>query len=96
MSKVKEKASVVVKPSIKFEGDTATHPLAALFDGKSELMPEVKSIGYMRLPDTNLFVSFVMISKGREIISVEVEQPNLRAIAEESAKIAFVTQFMGE
>lgn len=81
----------IVKPSIHIEGDKE-HALRVLF--KEESAPIIKSVGCIRIPGLNVqggsYVSFVMTSKGSEILSIVVEQPNLRAIAEESAKMAFV------
>jgi hypothetical protein len=83
----------VVQPSIRFGEEK--HILETLFDGKQENMPEIKSIGYKRLDDKpNSWISYVITTKGREVVSIEVEEPNLRGIAEESAKIAFVNCFV--
>lgn len=93
MANVKKK---VVYPTMRFVGDKE-HALEKLFDGDPEKIPEIKSIGYMRLPrSNNEYVSFVITSKGREIIKIEVDQPNTRSIVEESAKILFVSTFMNE
>ncbi len=35
-----------------------------------------------------------MHTKGTKVIKVDADEPNLRAIAEESAKISFVDTFM--
>lgn len=85
----------VVKPSVVFEGDKE-HALITLFRGPEEELPLVKSIGYMKLPGHNKYVSYVITSKGDKVLSFEVEQPDFRAIAEEAAKIAFVTCFMDQ
>ncbi len=90
---LKEKKQSIVKPSVSF-GDEKEHPLAVLFDSPNP--PLIKSIGYMRVPDKNTFVTYTIYSRGKEIVSVEVEEPNLRAIAEESAKIAFVSNFCND
>lgn len=90
MAKTSKKESVV-QPIIRIENDKE-HIMATLLDSKSA--PEVKSVGVFHVPGTNNYVSFTMITKGNEVISIEVDEPNLRAIAEESAKINFVQTFM--
>lgn len=89
MSKAVKKT--IVKETMDF-GTKDSHPVVSLID--SNEAPEIKSVGLFRLPETNTYVSFTMITKGREVVSIEVEQPNLRAVAEESAKISFVSTFM--
>lgn len=88
----KKKLSQIVEPSIKFDGEK--NILEKIFDGLPEDMPELKSVGYAKVSDgQHGFLSYTITSRGREIIKIEVEEPNLRAIAEESAKIAFVNNF---
>ncbi len=95
-AKVKESSPAeVVKPSVIFEGDKE-HALITLFRGPEDELPLVKSIGYMKLPNYNRYVSYVITTKGDKVVSFEVEQPDLKAIAEESAKISFVTCFMDQ
>lgn len=88
-----KEVKTVVEPSIKVEG-AKPHPIEVLYSGDQESMPEVKSVGYMKVPGTNQYVSYVITTKGSEVLKFEVEEPNLRAIAEESAKISFVTNFI--
>ena len=90
---VKGSPSDVVKPSVVFDGDKE-HALITLFKGPEEDLPLVKSIGYMRMPNYNTYVSYILTTKGDKVVSFEVEAPNIRAIAEESTKIAFVNCFM--
>ena len=80
-----------VKPSIQVN-DSKENVISNLIEGSNA--PEIQSIGVFKVPGTNHYVSFTMITKGKEVISIEVEEPNLRAIAEESAKISFVEKFM--
>ena len=93
MSKAKKlqevKESVIV-PSIQIEGKE--HALQELFN--KEDAPEIKSVGYAKVPGTNQYISYTITSKGTEVVKIEVEEPNLRQIAEESAKICFVNTFM--
>lgn len=85
---VKKKS--IVQPTVTF-GDDKQHVVAELLD--SENPPVITSIGYMRVPNKNTFVAYTIKSKGREILSIEVEEPNLRMIAEDSAKMFFVSNF---
>lgn len=86
-----KKASDVIVENIQ-SNDGKIHALKALFDGTNT--PEITSIGYVNLPDTNKFVSYTIRSKGREIIHMEVGEPDSKAIAEDEAKLNFVTNFM--
>ena len=57
-------------------------------------MPTLTSIGYGPLGPDDQWVSYVIQSRGKEILSIEVAEPNVRAIAEESSKINFVERFV--
>ena len=89
----KELNSAVIKPMIRANGEK--HLLEELFDGDPDDMPEIRSVGYMRLhKGTGGWVSYIITTKGREVINIEIDEPNLKDIAEESAKIAFVSTFI--
>lgn len=83
---------VEVIPSIEIAGHK--NGFQALFEGDPAKIPTLKSVGYCQMPGTNTFVSYKILSKGGKILKIECEEPNLRPIAEESAKIAFVSTFM--
>ncbi len=70
------------------------HVLQAIFDGDPQEMPELKSVGVIKLASTNTWVDYVITTKGKEVVSIEVGEPNLRQIVEDVAKINFVEQFM--
>ena len=70
------------------------HPLQTLFNQKPELLQPLVSIGLIKLPDSNKFCSYVIKSLGDKIISIEVTEPDFRAVAEETSKINFVELFM--
>lgn len=78
-----------VEPTVRF-GEEA-NPIVPIFEDL-----EVKSIGYMRIPNKNTFASYVITSKGDKVLKIEVDEPNLRQIAEESAKTHFVSHFCNE
>jgi hypothetical protein len=88
MAKVK-----IVKPIIQVAGEPE-HPLSVAVSGPSCDQPELKSVGFMRATDkSNAWVAYTITTKGDQVISIEVTEPNLRVIAEESAKISFVNLF---
>lgn len=92
MAKATKKQESVVKPSVTFEGDSKEHVLETLMN--SSQAPVVTSVGVMRVPGTNNYISYTVKTQGTKVVSIEVEEPNLRAIAEETAKINFVNLFM--
>lgn len=95
MSKTKKKTEAVVQPIIRVDGQP--HVLETMFEGSTEELPLMKSVGYMRLNDNkNSWISYVITTRGKEVVSVEVSEPNLRPIAEESAKISFVQSFVDQ
>lgn len=79
-----------VKPLIR-SGDQK-HAFEAMFE--SDKMPTLKSVGYAQLEGTSHFVSYVLTTRGKEVLNIEVSEPNLRSITEDSAKITFIDQFM--
>lgn len=91
----KDLTTDVVTPTVKFVGDDKKHALQELFDGDEDKLPIITSVGTVGVPGTNTWISFVMQTRGTKVIKIEAEEPNLRAIAEESAKASFVNSFMG-
>lgn len=90
----KQEESVIIERVIRSAED-AIHPLDKLIN--SEDAPEIRSVGFMRISETsNTWISYVMTTKGNKVIKVEVDEPNLRVIAEESAKIQFVNLFVDQ
>lgn len=82
----------IIKPLIKVEGEQ--HVLQKkLLAGNA---PELTSIGYINLGEgrAHNWVSYVIKTKGSEVLSIEVGEPDMRAIAEETAKINFADLFM--
>lgn len=86
------KETGLVQPLIRVEGEK--HALETLLEGDPNDLPVLKSIGYAPLGKSNQWVSYVITTKGKEVLSIEISEPDLRAIAEESSKINFVNQFM--
>ena len=62
---------------------------------KSEL-PIITSIGLVKIPnqDHESWVVVTIMSQGDKIISTEMTEPNMKAIAVDSGKIAFVKLFV--
>lgn len=93
MAKSKQtKPTNIIQPLIRVEGEQ--HPLEKLFEGDPLDLPELRSIGYTNLGTGNQWVSYVITTKGKEVISIEISEPDLRAIAEEGSKINFVNCFV--
>ena len=83
----------IVKSVISVEGESE-HPLSVAVSGPTPDQPEIKSVGFMRVNgNSNSWVSYVIITKGDKVISITVDEPNMRTVAEESAKISFVNLF---
>lgn len=83
----------IVKPSILIEGDP--HPLQKLEElGK---LPELTAIGFTRLHDgkQHNWVSYVVKFQGDKVLSLEVDEPNMKGIAEEATKINFMNHLVG-
>lgn len=89
-----KKASDLIEESIQVEGSTKEHILKTIFDGDASEIPTITSIGYMGLKGSNKFISYIITSKGKDILKIEVSEPDHRAIAEDESKINFVNCFM--
>lgn len=87
-----KKSKIVVEPSLKFD-DGKPHVFEKMVeDGKKVY----KAVGYGPMGDgSGKYTSYVLHIKGDEVFKAEVEEPDIRGIAEESAKMAFVREFMG-
>ncbi len=86
MTQPKKKS--IVEPST---GLADCNPLVPVFEDM-----ELKSIGLIRVPNKNTFCPYVITSKGDKILKIEIEEPNLRVIAEDCAKINFVNLFCND
>lgn len=84
------KSESIIQPLIRSNNEPH------IFETMKEL-PELVSVGYCKASDErNSWVSYKMTTKGNKIIKIECDEPNLRQIAEESAKISFVSSFVDE
>lgn len=90
VKKAKENATFI-KPAIRVNGQD--HVIETLF--KQGKTPKFAAVGVSQLePGKNSWVSYLLEIVGDKVVSMEVGEPNLRAIAEEEAKIGFVTKFL--
>lgn len=84
------KESINVKSSIEISGHT-NPAITYLNDNDVEL----KSVGYFKIPGSNhSYVSYTITSVGGKVTEIICDEPNMKAIAEESAKISFVSHFV--
>lgn len=87
MAKTTTKKTIVEQP-VKVESVSAN----ALFEGDN--LPIIKSVGYHRLPNSNLYVAYILYIQGDKVVKVEAEEPVPFLFAEEQAKLNFVSNFM--
>lgn len=74
---------------------TKEHAVMTLFKGGvEETLPLITSVGCVKIPGSRNYASYVITSQGSKILKVEVEEPNLKQIAEDCAKINFVNLFL--
>ncbi len=93
---MKKAPKPTVERSMVFDPPTP-HPLVELIESEDlDKVPELTSIGMYKMPGSKYYTSFVMKSKGGQITKLTVEEPNIRQVAEESAKISFVNEFMND
>lgn len=86
---MKKKSVMEVERSVNFNDDDSQHPLETF-----DTLPELISVGVYKVPASNAYVSFTMHTKEGRVTKLLVEEPNSRQIAEDSAKISFVSEFM--
>lgn len=87
-----EQSEAFICPSIRVDGEK--HILEQIFEESPEKMPEMKAVGYCRVGDMrHNWVSFTATIKGNKVLKLEVGEPDMRDIADEMTKIAFVQTF---
>lgn len=89
MSKLKKP---IIEPIIRFVNEPKEHVLEKLMSG--ETPPTLISVGSINVPGTNTYVSYVLHSKGNEVLKIEVGEPNLKLISDDEAKINFVNHVL--
>lgn len=91
---MKKTPKVEIERSVQFDTETP-HPLLTAMSAEDiEALPELTAVGIYKVPDSPYYVSFKIKSKGGLVTHLKVEEPNIRQVAEESAKIDFVNEFM--
>lgn len=94
--KKEEVKELEVVASIEYAGAN-TEQAAQIFKAEDQTtLPIVKSIGIRQVPGSRYFISYTIYTQGDKVIKVEVDEPNMRAIAEDSAKSNFVQLFMSQ
>lgn len=78
----------IICPVIQVQGEK--HPLQQEWDKHN--YPELRAVGYGKLEGR--WVSYIITTKGPNVTKIEIDEPNMRQIAEESAKVNFVTTLM--
>lgn len=88
MAKAKK---TIVKAEIQTEDKNA---LVEMFE--ADEAPILTSVGYTKLAEVgqNNWVSYVMKTQGTKVLSIDVTEPDARAVAEDLSKISFVNSFM--
>lgn len=88
VKKQEETEALVIKPSMDFGPDHKN----VMIEHVTDNVPELTSVGYAHIPGTKLFASYTIKTKGGTVISMVVDEPDARAIAEDAAKINFVNE----
>ncbi len=89
-----KKSKPVIERSVTFDNEKSHPMIQAMESEDQEDLPEITSIGIHKVPNTAYYVSFVMKSRGTTVTKILVEEPNIRQVAEESAKISFMAEFV--
>lgn len=90
----KQKKPKFIEPTITVNDEK--HILEEIFEGDPSEMPTLKSVGYAQLKGSPYWVSYVLTTKGTKVLKIEIDEPNLRGIAEETSKINFVNELMNQ
>lgn len=86
---VTESKDLSIKSTIEVSGHT--NPFITYYNDNDV---ELKSVGYIKMPGANNYVSYTITTIGGKVTEILCDEPNLKMIAEESAKIAFVQHFV--
>lgn len=87
--KTETKESTFIEPTVQIEGH-----VNPFIKHVQEDEPELTAVGYARIPGTNNYASYVITFKGDQVTKMTVDEPNLKRIAEDSAKTTFVSELM--
>ena len=89
--KVDPVPSSIVETGIKITG-SSPHVFEDLTKVDSEI--PFTAVGMVKVPGARTYVSYTLTCLGKNIVKVEVGEPNLKLIVEDEAKISFVNNFM--
>ena len=87
------KSENVIVPSVKINGEV--HEMEKMFNELDiSKLPILTSVGMIKLDNNrrNQYVSFVMTSQGSKVLKIEVDEPNLYAIAVDATKQSIMTR----
>lgn len=70
----------------------ASAPPTAMIDAELENQ-ELLSVGYRRIPGSRLWSSYIVRSKGNQVLEVQETHQDVRGIVEEDSKTNFVHLF---
>lgn len=87
--KLKKEVKSILVPSIQIEGH-----VNAFIPYFEEKQPTLRAVGFTGIPGTKDFVAYMVYIKGDKVEKIVIEEPNMRQIAEETAKINFVNEFI--
>lgn len=79
-----------IEPTLKFDDKHKNEFIEHVKNDE----PELTAVGYARIPGTNNYSAYVIKIVGDKVIKMIVDEPNLKLVAEESAKIQFVNEFV--
>ena len=82
----------IIQPLIRVDGQK--HALEKLW--VEDEAPELKAIGYAKIfkDRQHSWVSYIITTQGDQVKKIEISEPDMREIAEESSKIDFVNSFV--
>lgn len=94
--KKKKESLPFIQPLIRVDGQK--HVLEQIMDENPEDMPVLEAVGYVKVAKDrqHSWMSYVIKTKGKEVLSIEASEPDMRAVAEEAAKISFVDRFIDQ
>lgn len=78
-----------IKPAVAIEG----HKNAFIKHVETD-EPELMAVGMARIPGTNEYAAYTIKIVGDKVVKMTVDEPNLKRISEETAKIAFIDTFI--
>lgn len=93
--KIEPETKSIIKRIVDFN-DGKKHVLEELFEGPEDKRPDITSVGVVRVEREGRWqwVSVTLKTKGDRILEIIADEPNNKAIAVESTKMAFMEQLV--